>query len=611
MAYGCSMHFRNKGNISVFSVHPLYRPSNLGFFKPDDFDRKKLGKDIKKFSPDSCWGVSLKKEFEDHSQDKDFIQIIVRDFNELLCRNDLYKDIKDENYLPDHVRDIYRKAKDRKSLTLSENIKLNRAILQKYFPNGTEPCREPVFAGGFLRGAYAILTDDDYITKNSIKKDRAYRFSFDKIHVRYLDEVGGAEFLVYVELFRGADLKPFYVQVIGYETDIPRNSDLVLKTVMTPSFLYGTDEPVLMRIVGVDLDTKEEEEAAMFLKNLDDVALGLASMIPQATLAPMMTKAAQTLFALAKDGDDIEFQYSICFYPPDSPMIKVKHPEISGSWKDYTVVLPMVAAQYVLIKDENVMRRVPLETYWEYIPIPITRGIPCLSWFVAALIGEPYHVFTNTHFRDTWRFPGLWDEPVDKKSYAPVDNYAKNLAVYNDELRLAEEDKGCFLEFVEDRPKEEYKNKTYVIFSLLQTETPTSEDLIAKKITEHTKALMDLGLSDTYTSPQLYIQLINDMIGRYVQYTNARGVFEKIDQLDEKDPQKIKILFQAMKDSTNDAFQMNLIKQRLNSMMISFTKSNDEIFALLNSWTDPQNPLVEWNLKERKFDLKKKKIEVD
>ena len=265
----------------------------------------------------------------------------------------------------------------------------------------------------------------------------------------------------------------------------------------------------------------------------------------------------------------------------------------------------MVAAQYVLIKDENVMRRVPLETYWEYIPIPITRGIPCLSWFVAALIGEPYHVFTNTHFRDTWRFPGLWDEPVDKKSYAPVDNYAKNLAVYNDELRLAEEDKGCFLEFVEDRPKEEYKNKTYVIFSLLQTETPTSEDLIAKKITEHTKALMDLGLSDTYTSPQLYIQLINDMIGRYVQYTNARGVFEKIDQLDEKDPQKIKILFQAMKDSTNDAFQMNLIKQRLNSMMISFTKSNDEIFALLNSWTDPQNPLVEWNLKERKFDLKK------
>jgi hypothetical protein len=592
----CTMSTRNKGAISIFAVEPVFKPVTTALFSVNELDTDKFKTTL---SANQRKIDNLVLSQHGGSGDDMDEASLAAALNQILYKEDLFRIAEEDgglnfpDRLPNHVHGSWNKLKAGSTVDAGALLSLNRAILQALYANETRDSRRHAFAGGFLRGAFGVVKGEQYQEYNAIQIGQGYRFAFDNIHVRFTDETGGAEFLVYVEMYRGADLKPFYTQVIAHETAMPRNTDLIRKTVMTPPFTYEKDEPLLLKIVGIEIDSKEEAEAGSRLRELDRVAQQFAAHIPAAGIAPALTKLAETLYDLAKDGDDIEFQYAVAFYPQSSSQVVVRK-ALGGEWGPYLVELPLVAGQFALIKEENRLRRVPLTEWHEYAVIPVTRLLPSLVWLGAAAVTEPliYVPFREDHLRDHWRFPGIIDEPVEKESYRAINRYSDTLAVYNNELRQAAE-LPELLETVEARPRKPYREKTYVLFSVLKTDEGSRlpDEIELRKQMEY---LAENGLpAGGKSATTAQVDATERLVERLTAYVEFQKLLAQIDGLERDDARRLKVLIERLKTAAGAS--ESLILGHLNRLTRSADPKGRYLEKIVN-WND-ENPPYRWDSK--------------
>jgi len=588
IAAGCMPEFRMKGRLSLYSVSPTFRPLDRGPFTNDDISWEAVLSRVEKSETPLdkelarrmglTDAASITKARKEATDDPEIKGLEIRSaaayvLNDFMLLENLPSIITltpdDVKLLPDDVRRIFESAKagsaDKNAVPVPDDLRLrlNRVLLQTAYRLETLTSQKPVFSGGYLKGAFAIARDERYAIENAIYPNEGYRFSFDNIHVRYTQKGWGANFLVYVEMYRGVSLKPFYVQVIARETNLPRNTSVRRDTVMTPAFTYEKDEPILVKIVGIDLRSPELEKAGNTLSSVDNAAKELAGIVPAAQFVPVLTKLTGTLYELAVGSNDIEFQYAIAFYPYQSPQIKVPVSAVGKGWEDYFAEIPLIGGQFVLIKDEDEFRRVQLDSWWEALFFPITRLIPSVAWWLAALVGEPIYILAyDSHFSSKWRYPGLWDEVVDGPSYKPIEDPYK-LVVFNTELRIADKSPEELRFFKEVRPTKEsqFRDKTHVLFSVLRTDEG-KRDPREQDAQEHVKQLADLGIPRTATNTAEWANKLGDLAKEAKSIATYKKVKEGLDNLDKDSPELLKHLMSSLR--LGDARLSELLVRDLN-----------------------------------------------
>ncbi len=477
--------------------------------------------------------------------------------------------------------------------------RLNRTLIRSGYSKALTP--QPTFTGGFLTGAFSLVRNTDFLEANALRLKEAYRVSFDAIHVRYTQKPGGSNFIVYVEMYRGSKLKPFYCQVIAHETDMPRDTNMIRKTVMTPSFTYQEDEPILIKIVGIDLASNEVRGASETFRGAAETAQKLSSVVPYASFVPLLTDMAGSLFDLAMNQNHIEFQYAIAFYPYENRQIAVPLPHFKKEEK-YYAVLPLAASQFVLIKDEDRRRQVGFQTWFEYVHRPISRAIPLAAWLVTWAGVQPvFELTTEKTLQDYWPAPSLWEEAVDRDSVSPIEDY-KKLAVFNHELRLAEKRPDDMEVFSEPNRSKVYTDKTYVIFSILKTEKGVRE-IGAEDLQEQLKALATAGVTDGTEDPKVFAEKLTAIGKKLVSFDAFGKLEEKSKKYDKNDTKRVEILLEPFQKEDLEDYLGTLLAAEMNRLVYPRQETKDYA-RLAKDWKDTKKFPLEWDAASNRWVIK-------